>query len=168
VIALRASMVVTQLAGSGAGVPVDQVVKFATADVIAMDQTFDATMLPVQTPTGVAQSAEGATWSATGSGGDARLVSWQSTFGSHHAVWNLVEPADDAVSSNLPGLPAAYASDDPTATSGTLDGATVSYLRFSNLLNYDVARADAGAVIDYALGSPGEDHTVHASIATSP
>jgi hypothetical protein len=168
VVALRASLAVTQLAGTGAGVPVDEVVKFATADVIAMDQTLDATTLPVQTPTGVAQSADGATWTATGSGGDVRLVSWRASFGSHQALWNVVEPADDAVSSTLPGLPAAYASDDPTATTATLGGATVSYLAFTNLLNYEVARASAGAVVDYALGVSGDDHTVHASIGTSP
>jgi hypothetical protein len=80
----------------------------------------------------------------------------------------VIEAPDGNTSSTLPGVPAAFSADDPTATSATLAGATVEYVDFSNIANFTIVRANASAVALFTQAFSTIDHTVHATIASSP
>ncbi len=62
---LRASLLLTQLGGSGAGVPVDELIKFTNADEAALDQTIDGSAMPLPIASEVMQSANATTWTTT-------------------------------------------------------------------------------------------------------
>jgi hypothetical protein len=117
--------------------------------------TVDLASQPIPVPSGVQQTATGATWTETSGGvADVRTVAVRAALANGNKVtWLLVEPYDGHNFTSFPALPASHGGFDLTADpQAQLAGASVAYV------DYDV-------VSGFTLESPGGPRHEHAASA---
>ena len=141
------TLLLATTSGTIAPYDLDKVARFRTGPPQPTELLdFDARPVPIATAP--VQTPGGATWTEVAAGApDARLIEWRARWiegpRTHHAYWHLVEDPSSGASTTLPGLPAAYADDDPTIVDAAAlepQGVEIDYIDYSNLDGYEVAR----------------------------
>jgi hypothetical protein len=135
--------------------------------------TIDWATLPLPAVTNVRQLAAEVKWTQADPGtGDARVIVWTAQWLdgngiTHHAAWEVLEPADGPSTTTLSPLPAAHAWLDPLAASVQLQGGGVTYFDYEVLDGYAAVKA-RGTELTFVQQHVELEHRARALSVGSP